>query len=111
METFLLVWIFFIHWTSLKNNHLAKSVGCYTSKQASYLPPVTSSTVAAANHVVEKELAMLEKNKRKHGEYHKYMGEPLIGHHAAENGNKSAVQKFSKSLGNPVNEYVLLEYR
>ena len=84
----------------------ASSDDSRTLKQDSYLPAATSSTITAANHAVEKELAMLEKKKRTRRKYPTYMDETRakIGCHTAENGNKAAAQKLSKSLCRPVNE-------
>lgn len=68
------------------------------SVQRSFLPTATNAAVAAANEAAEKELEAADTRKRKRGTYHTHSDEvrAQIGCHAAENGNKSAVDKFSK---------------
>jgi hypothetical protein len=79
------------------------------SKQCSCLPATDSEMTLAANIAVTSVIS--EKNQsdprgKKRGMYGVYDSttRAKIGRHAAQFGNKAAVERFSNELGHPVNE-------
>lgn len=66
------------------------------------------SSTAAANRKVERVL-----NKRKRGQYHRYDPDVRvkIAKYACENGNKSAVDRFSSELGFNVSEATVRNFK
>ena len=72
--------------------------------------PAGDSGVLAANKSVA---AITAKKDRKRGQYHHYDGElrAKIAKYACENGNKSAVTKFSDSLGYSLSEATVRNFK
>ena len=69
-----------------------------------------NSGILAANKLVATVTA---KKDRKRGQYHHYVGElrAKIAKYACENGNKSAVTKFSDALGYSLSEATVRKFK